>query len=422
MNKLAVIGIGYRPLDGPARDILLKSGIILASGRLLDVFGKYNEYEQLKDRITVINNVEEIFAFIRTHLGDDRQISLLASGDPLFFGIGRLAVLEFGADRVEIFPDLSCIQIAFSRIREPWDDAFLMSLHGGPYPGKRRLTKHRINDIPGILERHRKIAILTDRENNPSMIASLLNASPAASSSAPYIYVCEKLGYSDERIIGGTPAEISRMSFADPNVVVILRQGEMSAAALPRISFGITEKEIDHSKGLITKDEIRAVAIHKLRCANGGVFWDIGAGSGAVSIEVAGLCPDMKIYAVEKERDHITNIKANIERFRAANIEIVEGEAPEALGGLPVPDRVFIGGSGGRLSEVIGLISMAMETGIVVVNAATLETLHEALEDLSLNGFGTDVSEISVSRSMRVGNRRHMSALNPVFIVKGERI
>lgn len=113
---------------------------------------------------------------------------------------------------------------------------------------------------------------------------------------------------------------------------------------------------------------------------------------------------------------------ANMERFGAVNIEIVEGEAPEALKGLAVPDRVFIGGSGGRLSEIIGLISGAMRSGIVVVNAATLETLNEALEGLSLNGFGTDISEVSVSRSKYVGNKRHMCALNPVFIIKGERI
>jgi precorrin-6B C5,15-methyltransferase / cobalt-precorrin-6B C5,C15-methyltransferase len=420
VSKLFVIGIGYRPLDPQAQDILLKSALILASRRLLEIFGKYAEYEEVKDRIRVINNVEETLAVIRTHLKDDFPISLLASGDPLFFGIGRQAVQEFGADRVEIFPDLSSIQLAFARIREPWDNAFLMSLHGGPDPGKKRRTEYGINDIPGILERHGKIAILTDKENNPSRIASLLEASPAAASTSLFFHVCEKLGYPDEKIISGTPAEISRMSFADPNVIIIRKQGRPDSP-LPCVRFGITEREITHSRGLITKDEIRAVTIHKLRCPRSGVFWDIGAGSGSVSLEVAGICPDMKIYAVEKDSDQVRNMSANTERFCAANIEIVAGEAPEALRGLAAPDRVFIGGSGGRLSEIIGLISGTMGSGILVVNAATLETLNEAMKSLTRNGFETDISEVSVFRSKRVGNKRHMYALNPVFIIKGEK-
>ena len=138
MSKLYVIGIGYKPLDKRAREIIAGSQIILASKRLFEVFKGYEEYEAVKDKIQVINNVDETMKFIHSSLitRHSSLITLLASGDPTFFGIGRRAVREFGKDAVEIIPDLSSIQIAFSRIKESWDDAFLMSLHGGPDPEK----------------------------------------------------------------------------------------------------------------------------------------------------------------------------------------------------------------------------------------------------------------------------------------------
>ena len=138
MNKIYIIGIGYKPLDKRAQEIIAGSQIILASKRLFEVFKGYEEYEAVKDKVKVINNVDETIAFIKS-LSPNSQfpnIVLLASGDPTFFGIGRRAVREFGKDAVEIIPDLSSIQIAFSRIKESWDDAFLMSLHGGPDPEK----------------------------------------------------------------------------------------------------------------------------------------------------------------------------------------------------------------------------------------------------------------------------------------------
>jgi len=135
MNKLYVIGIGYKPLDKKAMEIILNSTVILTSNRLFEVFMQgYEEFEYVKDKIKVINYVDETIKFIHSSLVTRHSslVTLLASGDPAFFGIGRRAVREFGKEMVEILPDLSSIQIAFSRIKEPWDDAFLMSLHGGP--------------------------------------------------------------------------------------------------------------------------------------------------------------------------------------------------------------------------------------------------------------------------------------------------
>ena len=430
VNKIYVVGIGYKPLDKRAKDIICNSKFILASGRLFEVFKGYEEFEMVKDKVKLINTVDETINFIKSQISilKSQNITLLASGDPMFFGIGRRVVKEFGKDIVEILPDLSSIQMAFSKIKEPWDDAFLMSLHGGPEPEKRRRLPYGISDIPMLLQRHKKIAILTDRENNSAAIAKEILKLSAVSHqpSAVKIYVCERLGYGDEKITEGTPAEVGAMSFSEPNVVIIQNTeyrsvpSKVEGTQNKEIKFGLTENEVIHSKGLITKDEVRAVAIHKLRLPQRGVFWDIGAGSGSISIEVARLHPELKVYAIEKDEDQINHVKENRIKFNTTSIEIIEGEAPDALVNLPSSDRVFIGGSGSRLTEIINYISQ-IPVKIVVINATTIETLNSSIQGLETNGFGVEVSEIFISRSKVISNRRHMSALNPVFVITGEK-
>ena len=222
MINIHVIGIGYKPLNPKERKIIYKSGVILSSERLLEVFKRYREFEKVQGKVLVLNTVDETIEFMKSHTkeaGKKDIITVLASGDPLFFGIGRRIIDEFGGERVEIMPDLSSIQVAFARIKEPWDNAFLMSLHRGPDPQKKRNLKYGMNDIPDLLKAHRKLAILTDKENNPSEIAKILIRSKIP---PPIMFVCEKLSDPDERITKGVPDDISVMSFSTPNVVIIL--------------------------------------------------------------------------------------------------------------------------------------------------------------------------------------------------------
>ncbi|GAB4543582.1 MAG: hypothetical protein Fur0020_13100 [Thermodesulfovibrionia bacterium] len=225
-NKLYIIGIGFRPIDKRARGVILDAVHLLVNDRLLEVFRGYDEYEKVKERIKVINNVDETMEFMKAEVQKGSgSIVLIAEGDPMFFGIGRRVIDEFGKDGVEIYPDLSSMQVAFSRIKETWSDAFLISLHGGPDPEKRRRLPYEIKDIPYLLQSHNKVAILTDKENSPSAIAKgLLNPSVfRLQPSALKIYVCERLGYPDERLYEGSPDEIAGMSFSTPNVVIIMR-------------------------------------------------------------------------------------------------------------------------------------------------------------------------------------------------------
>jgi precorrin-6Y C5,15-methyltransferase (decarboxylating) len=431
VNKICVIGIGFRPLERRVRERVLQSEAVLANRRLLEVFRDYDEYDSVKDRIIVHGSVYETLDYIGNNYKKEK-ITLLAAGDPMFFGIGRLVIERFGKDDVEVYPDLSSLQVAFSRIQETSNNALLISLHGGPDPAKRRKPEYELSDLPSLMGRNGKIGVLTDKENNPTVIASTIQSSIVGRQSSIKIYVCEKLGYPDEKIMEGTPREISNMSFADPNVVIIVQEKNGGQVGIDSyrgsgirgqdIRFGLRETEIVHTKGLITKDEVRAVSLHKLRLPQRGLLWDIGAGSGSVSVEAARVCPELRVIAIEKARDRAENINANRLQFNTRTIEIIIGEAPDVLRNFPSPDRVFIGGSGGSLDAIISCVHERMDSGILVINAATIDTLNEAVSSLEKNKFDIEISEVSISRSKMINGKRHMSALNPIFIVTGERV
>jgi precorrin-6Y C5,15-methyltransferase (decarboxylating) len=487
--RLHVIGIGYNALDKNAREALLEAGVIYSSNRLAEVFTKYDEYETVKDKIVIINNVDNTIAAIKNKLGEFKHreykngisetlpVVLLASGDPLFYGIGRRVIdeflgntdranksnikgsSEFGSEKVEveIVPGISSMQTAFSRIKIPWDDALLVSLHGsGGCRNEHTCKKYKygLNDIPDLVAKNNKIAILTDPVNNPVEIAKNITMS-LPNDGHTKMYVCEHLGYDDEKITTGTPGEIVAAGpYADPNIVVIIKtasaeivgyeeceelvefeerkntgvnrldEGNRSTRidkAPPAIRFGLTESEIRHERGLITKDEVRAVTIHKLQLPESGVFWDIGAGSGSVSLEAARLYPDLRVIAVEKETGRTKTIEENRTEFDAQNIRVVKGEAPAVLYGEADPDRVFIGGSAGNMKDILKLVDDKMRDGVVVVNAATLDTLQESIEALEYYGFTVQVVEITISKMKTVGGKRHLSGQNPIFIIKGQR-
>ncbi len=187
------------------------------------------------------------------------------------------------------------------------------------------------------------------------------------------------------------------------------------------VVFGLTEGEIHHKEGMITKDEVRAVSLHRLRLPLRGVLWDIGAGSGSVSIEAARLSPFLRVYAIERDPDMVEIIRTNRDRLGSPNLEILRAEAPDGLDKLPRPDRVFIGGSGGRLREILGTVSALMEVGIIVANITRVEALSEAMEVLKKENFLVDVTQVSVSRGVTLGGLTHLRALNPVFVLRAGR-
>lgn len=361
------------------------------------MFGGYPEFEAHRGRCRVMDGVEETASFLKRERGN---AAVLASGDPLFFGIGRRLLEEFTERKVELHPAVSSMQLAFARVKASWEDAFFVSLHG---PKKR---EWEIGDLPLLLEFHAKLVILTGGETTPQKIASVLPSDVR-------VYVLERLGYPDERLREGRPSSIKRMKFRDPNLMLVM--SELSDMPV----FGLKEGEFGHTRGLITKDEVRAVVLHKLRLPRRGVFWDIGAGSGSVSIEAKRLSPALRVYAVEKDTSRAKNILVNSKRL--AGVQVIQGGAPAVLKGLPTPDRVFIGGSGRGRAGVVKYVSSRMKKGVVVAAAITLESLNETSDTLKAEGFSLDFSSISVSRAEPLKGRRYLRALNPVFVIEAAR-
>ena len=338
------------------------------------------------------------------------DVAVLASGDPLFYGIGRTLIDRFGADRINVHPALSAVQLACARFRVPWDDLVVVSLHG-----------RSGGDIPGQVLRHGKVMLLTDRENSPTLIAQRLleafeHSGDQERIDAIRIRVAENLGLADERLSQGSLAQIATEIFAPLNMVLVEQPGFVPQS----MRFGLNEEEIQHSRGLITKDEVRAATLHTLRLPATGVFWDIGGGSGSVSLEAARLNPELAIHTIEKKPEEQANIRANIRRFNAYSIRLVSGEAPEALIDLPKPDRIFIGGSGKRLESIIEAAAARLaEGGRMVINAVLEQTETTAVACLQRLGLRVASSTMTVTRRQHPDGETRL--FNPITLIIGDK-
>ena len=340
-------------------------------------------------------------------LGD---VAVTASGDPLFFGIGRTMINRFGPERVRVFPALSAVQLACARFRVPWDDLTLISFHGRD-PGR----------LAGRILGHEKVMLFTDHRNTPDRIAETLMRTLERYGNRERlrkirIRVAENLGTGAEKLTDGSPDAIAQMAFSPLNMMLI--EQELNEPDLP--VFGLKEKEITHSRGLITKDEVRAVILHCLRLPEHGILWDVGGGSGSISVEAANLSPGLDVYTVEKKNEGLENIRSNIVRFNLYTIHLVPGEAPEQLQTLPDPDRVFIGGSGGRLAEIIQhAAERLVPGGLLVVSAVLAETAALAPELMTAAGLEVDVRTVAVRRHGVQGISE--KNLNPITIITGRK-
>jgi len=397
-DKVYILGVGADGSLPPGGARFVEEADILFGGeRLLALFP-----EAGGEKIIVKRNLSEVEERIRENLGR-KKLVVLASGDPNFFGIAGYLVKKLGKEHIEIIPNISSVQLAFARIKESWEDAAFVSVHG-----------REPEEILEALSRSRKIAVLTDERWNPGAVAKFLLERGVIGVRA---YLCENLGTEGERVAEMSLSELSLMEkFAPLSLLLLLREREQERA------FGIPEEELAHRRGLITKQEIRAIALSKLRLSERSILWDIGAGSGSLSIEASFLARKGRIFAVEREPEQIRLLKENVRRFEAWNVEVIRAEAPEGLDGLPDPDAVFIGGSGGRIGEILDVVCRRLKRGgRIVANAATLESMNAAAEGLKRRGFEVEIALVNVARSKAVANLTRLQSLNPVFVITGSR-
>ena len=403
MSKIIIIGTGHDHLAPGGRQALAGCGAAFTALRFHHLLAGF------QGEIHPIAPINDALAGMAKELAKG-DVAVLASGDPLFFGIGRLLIDRFGRENIEILPAISAMQLAFARLKLPWQDAFFATLHG-----------REIKNLAGVVLPHPKVCLLTDRKNSPDRIAQALSDDLAAKGIDPStanikIFVAENLGLPGERLTSGAIDEIAMGSFSDLNVMIILR--DLAEDAPFRL--GLKEEDIIHSRSLITKDEVRAALLHNLKLPPQGVMWDIGAGSGSVSIEAARLAPDLRIFSIEHEKEQQQNIVRNRGKFGLINIELIKGRAPKALNGLPRPDRVFIGGSSGSLAEIIELVAAKINPpGLVAVTAVTTATREAAPRLLHNQGFKVGLTTIAVNRSTYPLTGEGYTKLNPITIISG---
>ncbi len=416
MNQVKVIGVGLDGLSGlspKVLDIINHGKFLIGSSRHLSYFKSHPA-----QKITLHNlqqGIEKIIDLISQY--EDKSIVVLASGDPLFFGIGRLLLSQIPSEKLQFHPHISSLQLAFSRVKIPWQDAKIISIHG-------RSTEILIQNIKQGVD---KIAVLTDSISNPREIAKLLLDLDII---VQYdLYICENLGSKDEKISYFASETIEKLislkpgSFSDLNILIMLRspnsKSNLNLESLPK--FGLSDRlflNYGDRPGLITKKEIRIAILGQLKLQSSQVVWDIGAGTGSVSIEIARLCPESTVFAIEKTAIGYSLIKQNCQQFQVDNVKALNGKAPAVLSDLPNPDRVFIGGSGGNLESILELCSQKLlPQGLLVIALATIEHCYETLEWIKKNQWHYNLLQLQISRSSSIANLTRMSPLNPVTLI-----
>lgn len=442
MSPIHVVGIGLEGSKGLSPGVLQiveQASVLIGSSRHLSYFPDHQA-----ERI-VLGDLAIAIARIRHHLDSclpspsphspiplspsysshstphTPSIVILTSGDPLFFGLGRLLLTELPAEWLTFHPHLSSVQLAFSRIKLPWQDARIISAHG-----------RSLDELMQALQQGAdKIAVLTDNTNTPAAIVHLLQALNLPSSY--HFWICENLGGTDEQVRQITDfSSLETLTAAPLNVVILHRSSDIPASlhleTLPLL--GIPDQAFlafSDRPGLMTKREVRILILGELALQPNQIVWDVGAGTGSVSIEVARLCPSSQIYAIEKTATGMALIQKNCDRFQVNNVVPVHGSAPQVLSGLPDPDRIFIGGSGGQLGQILETCSQRLKpAGHIVLALATLEHLTTTLTWLNAqqeDGASQPhhLLQIHLARSVPIAALTRFSPLNPITLVMIEK-
>ena len=413
---------GLAGLPAPSLALVRAAALLLAPRRLLAELEPWWRQEQAAGRIPAAqpcpqllasDRPEQIFAPLEQALAAGRSAVLLASGDPLWFGIGRLLLLQFGPERLRFHPAPSSLQLAFARIGRPWQDASWISLHGRePEPLAARLQ-----------QRPAALAVLTDpSRGGAAAVRTILAASGLEAAYA--LWLCERLGHPAERVQRLAP-QAPLPDDLDPLHLVLLIAEPPPApadpAALP--PFGLADGlylQRPDRPGLMTKREVRIQLLADLELPEAGVLWDIGAGVGSIGLEALRLRPGLAAWFVEQRGGGASLIAANAARLGVTPAGVVEGRAPEALAALPDPDRVLLGGGGRERAAVLAVVLERLRPGgLVVIPLATVEALAELRPLLERAGCAVAVAQHQAWRGAPLADGTRLAPLNPVLVLQG---
>jgi precorrin-6Y C5,15-methyltransferase (decarboxylating) len=422
---LQVIGTdagGLRALPAAAQQHVRVAALVAGPRRLLADLESWWVGEQAAGRLSPLSpcpaavptdQPEAAWPSLEACMSQERPAVLLASGDPLWFGIGRLLLQRFGAARLRFHPAPSSMQLAFARIGRPWQDASWISLHGrDPEPLAAALQK-----------RPWALAVLTDPDGGGAdAVRRILAASGVEQAYA--LWLCERLGHAEECVQRLDPGALLPADLDPLNLVLLIAEPPPTPAdpaALPL--FGLDDGlflQHDDRPGLMTKREVRVQLLADLELPEAGVLWDIGAGVGSIGLEALRLRPGLQAWLVERRGGSATLIQANAERLGVRPAAVVEGKAPEALDSLPDPDRVVIGGGGRDRGALLAEVLRRLRPGgVVVIPLATVEALAELRPLLEEAGCQVEVSQLQAWRGAALADGTRLQPLNPVLVLRG---
>lgn len=391
MKNISIIGVGMgnvQELSSKVLDIINGSDVLIGAKRMLDMFNHENKYNSYlsADISNYINSCNY------------ENICVLMSGDTGFFSGTEKLLPLIEHHNVTVHSGISSVSYLSSKIGISWNDSKILSVHG-----------RECNYISAI-DRNRKVFLLTGgnvKEVCQSLIYYNLDVD---------IIVGENLSQQEEKIYYGKPIDFINQEFSTLSTMYIENS---NARDITRV--GIPDDDFIRGKVPMTKSEVRAVSISKLNVESSSICWDIGAGTGSVSIEIALLCHQGKVFSIEKNHEGVELIKENSKKFRTSNIEIIEEKAENVVDTLPPPNRVFIGGSGGELPQILDVAFKKNPQVRVVVNCITLETLNQVLNYIDYSNIKDyEITQIGISRTKKISKYNMLKAENPIFVISFE--
>lgn len=397
--EISIIGMGagrLEALGADAAEKLRQADLIIGAARLLEAIPdsfkaeRINEYSADKIMSILISSAAE-------------KVCAVFSGDIGFYsGAGGL-IKKLREENLQFrcFCAPSSPQLMAAALGKPWQDWELISAHGKDF------------NLNAAVLRGKPLFFLTDSVNSPAGICSILCKLNYGNSIA---HVGENLGCPNERITTGTVEEISRGSYSKLSVLLV----ELSDAPQLR-SPGFPDEEFVRGDVPMTKQEVRAAILAKLAIKPGDILWDIGAGTGSVSVEMARIAPEGEVWAVECNAEALELMTLNRDKFHAHNMHIVGGMAPAALEKLPAPDAVFIGGTKGALPEIVRCVLKKNPEARICVSAIAIDTLSTALTCFKDHCLQFEITQLSVSRTRNIGGLNMLMANNPIFLITGKR-
>ena len=402
-QKVSLVGIGMgaqKTLTLEGKQAFDEAELLIGAKRMTDAVQKPGQavlHEYRSDRIV---------EYIKAH-PEYRTVAIALSGDVGFYS-GAKKLVDLLGEEVQVICGISSVVYFMAKIGLSWDDAKIVSAHG------------RKCNLVSLIRHNRKVFSILGTEDGVAALASKLVYYGMGDVT---LYVGENLSYENEKIFHDKAANLTEYRGDALSVVTAYNENTRAFSAV----HGICDEEFLRGKAPMTKEEVRTVSLSKLRLGEDSVCYDVGAGTGSVSIEMALRAWNGEVYAIEKKEDALALLKENKQKFATDNLTIVPGTAPEAMTELPVPTHAFIGGSSGNMNAIVKLLLEKNPKVRIVINCITLETVTEAMNAIrDFDLTDVDIVQLGAARSKSIGRYHMMMGENPIYIIsctgRGEEI